>query len=107
MKVYIDNQHVVCIVNRGSTKNSLLQVLARSIYDFAILNNVVLEVAWIPRSLNVEADSFSKVFDWDDWGVSKAVFEFFNSKWGPFDVDRFADASIKKFLVYNSQFWDL
>ena len=69
-------------VNRGSTK-PILQVLAKNIFDLSIKYHIMLEVAWIPRDLNVEADSFSKTFDWDDWGVSSHIFEFFNSKWGP------------------------
>ena len=65
----------------------------------------MLEVAWIPGDLNVEADSFSKMFDWDDWDVSSHIFEFFNSKWGSYHVDRFTDVSNKKCSLFYSQFW--
>lgn len=104
VKVYTDNQNIVRIVNCGSTK-VVLQELAKRIFDTAIEGQFTLEVAWIPRELNVEADSFSKTFDWDDWGISDHVFQFFNNKWGPYQVDRFADASNKKVDVFYSRFW--
>ena len=104
VNVYTDNQNVVRLVNRGSTK-PILQVLAKNIFDLSIKYHIMLEVAWIPRDLNVEADSFSKTFDWDDWGVSPHIFEFFNSKWGPYHVDRFADVSNKMCQLFYSQFW--
>lgn len=104
VKVYTDNQNIVRIVNCGSTKVDL-QTLAKNIFDLALECQFLLEVAWIPRELNVEADGLSKTFDWDDWGISRHVFQLFNTKWGPYDVDRFADATNKQIDTFNSRFW--
>ncbi|MEW8544538.1 MAG: reverse transcriptase domain-containing protein, partial [Candidatus Thiodiazotropha sp.] len=104
VKVYTENQNVVRLVSRGSTETNI-QSLAKTIFALSIKHHIMLEVAWVPRECNAEADFYSKMFDWDDWGVSPHIFEFFNSKWGPYHVDRFADDSNKKCQVFNSQFW--
>lgn len=43
------------------------------------------------------------VFDFDDWGVSDKVFHFFNKKWGPFEIDRFADSRNKKLKFFYAE----
>jgi hypothetical protein len=56
--------------------------------------------------LNVEADFYySKIYDFDDWCVAHKIFDFFNRKWGPYQVDRFADNTNCKVDVFNSQYW--
>ena len=81
MKVYTDNQNIVRIVSKGSTVR-LLQLLAREIFDFCIVHDIVLELAWLPRELNQVSDFYSKQFDYDDLSVSDLIFDFFNKKWG-------------------------
>jgi hypothetical protein len=60
---------------------------------------------WIPRDLNVQADFYSKIFDFDDWSVALHMFCFFNQKWGPFSIDRFADSNNHQLDNFNSRFW--
>ena len=76
MKVYTDNQNIVRIMSKGTVR--LLQLLAREIFDFCIVHDIVLELAWLPRELNQVSDLYSKQFDYDDWSVSDLIFEFFN-----------------------------
>ena len=64
-----------------------------------------LNVVWIPRALNEQADYFSRVTDCDDWGVQTAVVRRMESWWGPFDVDRFANAENTHCARFNSRFW--
>ena len=45
---------------------------------------------WIPREVNIEADSISKLIDLDDWEITIDFFNILNKKWGPFTIDRFA-----------------
>ena len=45
------------------------QKIAFSIFELCVKSCIFLDVAWIPRSLNIEADLYSKVFDFDDWEV--------------------------------------
>lgn len=37
------------------------------------------------------ADFLSKLVNYDDWSVSKDLFDFMNNMWGPYTVDRFAN----------------
>ena len=60
---------------------------------------------WIPRDLNVQADFYSKIFDFDDWSVALHMFCFFNQKWGPFSIDKFADSNNHRLDNFNSRFW--
>lgn len=62
VKVYTDNQNVVKIVKSGSMKKDLHDIACK-IFFFCIKNQITLEVEWIPRDQNNEADCYSKIFD--------------------------------------------
>jgi hypothetical protein len=65
-----------------------LQYLALQIYELCIRYSIIIELEWIPRDLNVQADFYSKIFDFDDWSVAPHTCSlFFNQKWGPFSID--------------------
>lgn len=104
VKVYTDNQNVVRICSTGSSKVDL-QIIARAIFQFCVNNDIIMEVAWVPRDINLEADLYSKCYDSDDWAVSDVVFHFLDKKWGPHVFDRFADSQNSKLLQFNSRFW--
>ena len=105
VKLYTDNQNVVRIAQIGSMKPDL-QALAIFIYNTCLLFRIDLSVSWVPRNLNTVADSFSKIFDFDDWGVSSKIFNFFNKIWGPFSCDVFASNSNFKVKKFYSLFWN-
>jgi len=65
IKWYTDNQSVSRIVEIGSMKEDL-QCLALRVFSMCLLNNVKLEVEWIPRSANDKADFLSRIVDYDD-----------------------------------------
>ena len=52
--------------------------------------HISLEVKWIPRELNAEADAISKLTDYDDYTINEAIFQRIDLLWGPHTVDRFA-----------------
>ena len=62
VKIYTDNQNVVSIVNKGSMKPELQDIVLH-IFHMCITNNIVLEMEWIPRYDNGYADYLSKLFD--------------------------------------------
>jgi len=101
---FSDSQSCVKIVSSGSMKSEL-QFEAIQIYNICIQNNIRLNVAWVPRGDNTIADEISKYFDRDDWGVSKEFFNFMDSVWGPFTVDRFANDQNTKLSRFNSKYW--
>ena len=60
---------------------------------------------WVPRSLNEQADFFSRVVDADDWGVVTEVILDLSLAWGVPTIDRFADASNTHCGRFNSRFF--
>ena len=48
---------------------------------------------WIPRDSNHQADSLSRIIDFDDYSINYDVFHMLDCKRGPHTVDRFACSS--------------
>lgn len=98
-----DNQNVVRIVRVGSMIEEL-QELALDIFLFAFGHNIRLDLTWIPRDQNSEADRFSKVVNIDDYSVHDDVFIHLDRLWGPHSIDRFASSYNAKLPRFNSRF---
>ena len=79
--------------------------MAVKIFDLCIQNDISLEIEWVPRSQNVAAYFYSKLFDFDDWAVQDVYFNYFNKLWGPFSCDIFADENNHKTQRFFSAFW--
>ncbi len=95
---------VEAILNKGSMKMEL-QTLSVEVANRCVDMDVELQVKWIPRNENVEADMLSREIDADDWGVSQTFYNFIDHIWGPHSVDRFADENNAKLNVFNSKYW--
>ena len=65
-----------------------------------------IEPEWIPRELNQQADYLSRIVDYDDWKLNPIVFADLDCLWGPYSVDRFADASNAQLPRFNSRYWN-
>ncbi|XP_052103318.1 uncharacterized protein LOC127736766 [Mytilus californianus] len=105
LKWFTDNQNCVRIVQARSMKEDL-QNLAYSIFCICKEHNIFIELQWIPRTLNSKADYISKMSDHEDWQISNKFFEFLESLWGLFTVDRFASVMNNKTKRFNSLFWN-
>lgn len=81
VKIFTDNQNVVRIACKGSMINELHQ-LAMSIFAICVKHSLILELQWMPREDNISADSYSRIFDRDDWSVSDKIFRYFENIWG-------------------------
>ena len=92
VKLYTDSRNASIIATKGSTS------LRRAV------NNVTIDFLWVPRTLNVYADSMSRVIDYDDWSVSKVFFGHLSALFGPFTVDRFATPVSAKCARFYSKF---
>ena len=57
--------------------------MARRIFDIFIRSGIHLEVQWIPRTSNQQADYISRLIDNDDWQITKKMFFFFMAGGGP------------------------
>jgi len=89
VKIFTDNAGAARIVAIGSSKINL-QALAMDIFNLCLVNSIVLEAQWIPRSLNERAYLLSRFVDKDDWSVNPSVFRVIDAKWGPHTIHRFA-----------------
>ena len=96
VKWFTDNQAVPLIVESGSMKEHLPQLVVDIFYT-ARENNIEIAVQWIPRLLNERADYLSKIVDYDDWIVKDCYFRAVTSLWGPCSVDCFASSISRKF----------
>ena len=104
VKWFTDNQNVTNIVSCGSPKPHL-QAEALSIYNICCNHSISIEMAWIPRSENDQADFLSRVYDPDDWGLSSDTFRKIDLLWGPHSIDRFANYINSKIARFNSRYW--
>ena len=96
IQINTDNQAASRILAVGSAKPHL-QSIAIQIFHYCIKNNIKLSPEWIPRELNQNADYLSKIRDSDS-------FEKVQQRFGPCDVDRFADDMNKKVEVFNFKY---
>ena len=60
---------------------------------------------WIPRDSNRQADSLSRIIDFDDYSINDDVFHMLDFKWGPHTVDRFVCSYNAKLSCFNSRFY--
>ena len=59
-------------------------------FDTCKVKNLNLELTRISWENNKEANSISKLIDYEDWIVKNFTFEFFTKKWGTLNFDCFA-----------------
>ena len=83
-----------------------LHRIARSIFSTCIQSGIHLEVQWIPRTLNQQADFISRLIDTDDWQITNEFFLFLDERWGPHTVDCFANYYNHKLPKFFSRFWN-
>lgn len=102
--VYTDSSAVAVICRKGSMQPNL-QEFALQIRTLVKSVGVDLQVRWVPRFLNEEADFFSKHKDWDDWGISSDLFEKIDANWGRHTIDLFANTRNAKVYRFFSKFW--
>ena len=105
VKWFTDNHNVPRIISSGSSKE-LLQPEALSIFNICCSHGISIEMEWIPRSQNEQADFLSRIFDSDDWGLSPLSFHRTDLVWGSHSVDRFANHVNAKLPRFNSRFWN-
>ena len=104
-KWFTDNQAAAKIVEVGSMRLELHR-MARSSFNNCIQLGMFLEVQWIPRTLNQQADYISRLLDTDDWQINDDLFSALNDPWGPHTVDCFANYYNHKLLRFFSRFWN-
>ena len=51
------------------------------------------------------ADYRSRLVDTNDWMLNTLVFSLVIARWGPFTIDRLADAQNAQIPKFNSRYW--
>ena len=101
----VDNYAASIIVTKGSNKPDL-QELAVGIQEICLSANITLIIKWIPRESNCTADLISKYVDVDNWEITDELFEYLDSVWGAYTIDRFVNGVNKKVGRFNSKFFE-
>lgn len=105
VKWFTDNQAAARIVEVGSMKLELHR-MARRIFKICLQAGIYLDIQWIPRTLNQQADYVSRLIDADDWQTTSHLFSSLNARWGPHCVDSFANHYNHKLPRFFSRFWN-
>ena len=100
---YSDNWNVARILEVGSPKDHL-QDLALDIFALRLKHDIKIIPSWIPREENQLADAISKFKDTDDWGIDFETFNYIQEKFGPLEIDRFADPDNAKLARFDARF---
>ena len=93
---------IAIFLDDGSRKANLHQ-LALLVLQICREFHISLEVKWIPRELNAEADAIRKLTDYDDYTINEAIFQRIDLLWGPHTVDRFACSYNAKVPRFNTE----
>ena len=102
---YTDNYACSLITRKGSNKPKLHDLaLEIEIHKISSTPNIDLNVCWIPREENKEADKLSKQVNYDDWFITKDLVKMLTNKWGKVTIDRFASHTNKKTQRFNSKY---
>jgi hypothetical protein len=80
IKWFTDSQNCVKIVNAGSMKEKL-HSLALSVFSTCVEKGISIDIQWIHRTESEKADYISKMFDFEDWGVTLHFFVFMDQMW--------------------------
>ena len=84
---YTDNQNIIRILDRDSKKQDL-----HSLVESSSEWDIQVSPFWVPREEN-------QIADYD-------IFNWLDSMWGPFTIDRFATCYNTKCARFNSRFWN-
>ena len=69
LKWFSDSQSAVKIIQVGSMKEGLHDLAIR-IFEFCAMNDIHLNIQWIPRTELERADYISRIIDIDDWQLT-------------------------------------
>jgi hypothetical protein len=64
----------------------------------------MVELRWV-KSEDMKIDALSRWEDKDDWRVADWVFQLAEERWGPHNIDRFANKRNSKYKKWNSRYW--
>ena len=100
---YADNFATQQTIQCGSNKTHI-HSLALNIFNLTFDHNIHLEVFWVGREYNKEADKISKSIDFDDWYATQHLINILEQRWGKISTDRFASDINRKSKRFNARY---
>ena len=99
-----DNSTTVAQINKmGGTRSIELLEETKKLWFFWLTKGITVTAEHLPGSQNFIADRFSRVFlDSSNWKLATKVFQELETRWGPFEVDMFADRLNRQKETYFS-----
>ena len=106
IQVLSDNITTVAYINHMGGPIKQLTNIAKDIWKEAIHSNITITARYLAGKENIQADRLSRQLDKHEWMISRPLFRYLDSMWGPHTVDRFASAISTQLPVYNSRYLD-
>jgi len=106
VRLWEDNQAVMHIINGRSSRAPILMAEVRRLWQLLDSHGISLSARYIRSEDNVTADSLSRLQLKDDWQLNPAVFQHFDSRWGPHSTDCFASFLNRQVPRYFSEYAD-
>jgi hypothetical protein len=105
VKWLTDSQSAMKIAQVGSMRFDCHK-LAIDIFSMCLNAGIQLDIQWIPRTQNAQADYISKLIDFDDWELTQATFQQLEVRFGPHTLDCFASYRTAKVKKFFSRYWN-
>lgn len=99
--ILCDNTTVCHLLNTGTTRSTALLAPLRRVWDFLLSNNIDFHARYIPSAQN-PADAPSRRVDAYGQQLCPNLFQTINRRWGPHQVDRFADSANAQLPAFHS-----
>ena len=100
---YTDNFATQQIIKCGSNRTHT-HSLALNIFNLAFDHNIHLQVFWVGREYNKEADKISETIDSYDWYTTQSLTNILEQRWGKISIDRFTSDISQKSERFNSRY---
>lgn len=100
----LDNSSCVAQINKmGGTRSSQLFEAVSTLWKFCLQKEITLTAEHLAGEMNTIADNLSRVFlDSSNWKLQAGVFMAISQKWGPLEMDLFADRLNSQLEQYAS-----
>ncbi|GMH37807.1 hypothetical protein BSKO_05680 [Bryopsis sp. KO-2023] len=103
LRIHIDNRVLIDIIRKASSRSVDLREEFAQLLAQTLRMHIWLKPIYIPSRINLLADALSRQCDKGDWRLCPTIFRQLQEKWGPLQVDRFADKDNTFLPLYNTR----
>jgi len=98
-----DIQSVIGVLTHLTLKSSTMMCELRKLFLLIDTYDIKIRTLYIRSAANVWADNLSRITDNSDWQLAPRKFKYFDKRWGPRSIDRFASFNNKQVVRYNTK----